>query len=77
MALEDQEKIFGLFTQLDGSLNRQYAGTGLGLALCKKLACVLNGTIRMESTPGKGSEFFFTVPLEIQQDYFLASHNQG
>jgi PAS domain S-box-containing protein len=77
VALEDQEKIFGLFTQLDGSLNRQYAGTGLGLALCKKLACVLNGTIRMESTPGKGSEFFFTVPLEIQKDYFLASHNQG
>ncbi len=77
IALEDQEKIFDLFTQLDGALNRRYAGTGLGLTLCKKLACLMNGTIRMESTPGKGSEFSFTVPLEIQKEYFLASQGEG
>ena len=77
IAPEDRERIFDLFTQLDGALNRRYAGTGLGLALCKKLVRVMGGTIRMKSAPGKGSEFSFTLPLEIQKDYFLASRNES
>jgi two-component system sensor histidine kinase/response regulator len=58
-----QRQIFTLFNQLDVSTTRRHGGSGLGLAICKKLSSLMGGDIAVESTPGEGSEFTFTVKL--------------
>ncbi len=58
------ELIFDVFQQADGSDTRQYGGTGLGLAICKQIARLMNGDVRAESTPGKGSTFHFSAWME-------------
>jgi signal transduction histidine kinase len=63
IALEDQERIFSEFLQLDGSYARRYQGTGLGLALVKRFVEMHGGRIWVESRPGSGSRFSFTIPL--------------
>lgn len=63
--VEKQASLFKVFEQADYSNTRVYGGMGIGLAISKQLASLMNGGIGLESTPGVGSIFWVVIPLEI------------
>lgn len=65
IAPEQQQQLFHPFMQADASIARRFGGTGLGLALCKRLAELMHGTITVKSEIGLGSTFLVTLPLPM------------
>ncbi len=66
IAAEDFNRIFLPFQQLESPLTKSFEGTGLGLYLCRKIVELHGGRIRVESAPGRGSRFTFTVPITAE-----------
>jgi signal transduction histidine kinase/DNA-binding response OmpR family regulator len=77
---EEQQKIFDRFYQIEYGLFREKGGTGLGLALAHELVNLMKGTLKLVSSPGKGSEFVVKIPLGLEQfkedEYTLISYQE-
>lgn len=73
---ENLAKIFDQFKQIESSLSREVGGTGLGLPIVRKILDAHNGAIWAESEPGKGSSFYFVLPVLNEKSNFWILHKQ-
>lgn len=67
VSLEEKDRMFKSFSQVDGSITRQYGGTGLGLYVCRQMVELMHGHIDLESEKGKGSTFQFNIRLKMSE----------
>jgi signal transduction histidine kinase/ActR/RegA family two-component response regulator len=65
IAADRLDRLFKPFSQVDSTTTRRYGGTGLGLAISQNLVRLMGGDITVDSAPGKGSRFSFTLPLQV------------
>jgi len=65
---KDLPRLFEPFSQVDGSTNREFGGTGLGLTITRQLVKLMHGRLDVQSRPGHGSRFSFTIPVAVRSD---------
>ncbi|MBC2606355.1 ATP-binding protein [Pelagicoccus albus] len=74
---KDTDAIFEAFAQVDQSLSRNYYGLGLGLAICKQISESVHGKLSVESEPGKGSSFSFSLPIPREAQFSFPAHQRA
>ena len=71
-----QKKLFQSYQQAEDSTSRKYGGTGLGLSICKRLVELMGGNVGLQSEMGKGSNFWFTLPLTLESSESVAADKE-
>lgn len=72
----NQKLVFEEFAQANENIEKKYGGTGLGLSICQKIIAILGGSLKLESTFGKGSTFKIKLPLQFDSSNNTVEHNE-